>query len=502
METMISFLLFMFLLLSVILYLPLQFSIKRIRKTGFKIYPLMGILPELVKNRHRFLEWNAEMLSYCPTNTVVHRFYGKAHDVITANPSNVEHMVKTNFDNYPKGERVTSPFVDLFGQGLFNSDGDVWKVHRKTTSYGINAKLFRNFIMESVVVDVETRLVRFLERASVTGQILDLQNVLERFGFDNACKLAFDVELGSLEGDGSAAGLQFKRAYERSSRISVIRLMYLSPFLWKLKRFFKLGSERRLKESITTVHRFADNIIRSRIDGTMRDNGDDFLSQLIGNDISGQSPEFLRDMILTFILATRDTVSSALTWFFWFVYSRSGIKLNILKELESIRVRNGKNIGESYSLDELRDMHYLHAAISETMRLYPPIPIESRTCLKDDVLPDGTFVRKDSTLSYNAYAMGRMESIWGKNCHEFRPERWLENGIFRPESPYLYPIFNAGPRMCLGKDVAFIQMKYIAAAVIERFELNIQKDKCPELLLCLSLRMKGGLPVTVGVKKN
>lgn len=52
--------------------------------------------------------------------------------------------------------------------------------------------------------------------------------------------------------------------------------------------------------------------------------------------------------------------------------------------------------------------------------------------------------------------------------------------------------------MCLGKDMAYNQMKSIAASVMERFEFDVQaKDTSPEHLLSLTLRMKGGLPVKV-----
>jgi cytochrome P450 len=52
--------------------------------------------------------------------------------------------------------------------------------------------------------------------------------------------------------------------------------------------------------------------------------------------------------------------------------------------------------------------------------------------------------------------------------------------------------------MCLGKHMAYIQMKSIAASVIERFKIDVQnKDKCPEHVLSLTLRMKSGLQVRV-----
>ncbi|KAK4378106.1 hypothetical protein RND71_004402 [Anisodus tanguticus] len=103
-------------------------------------------------------------------------------------------------------------------------------------------------------------------------------------------------------------------------------------------------------------------------------------------------------------------------------------------------------------------------------------------------------------MSYQTYSMGRMENIWGKDCCEYKPERWLdENGVYKQVSPFKFPVFHAGSRMCLGKDMAYIQMKSIAASVLEMFEFDVQleKGKIPEYVLSLTLRMKGGLPVKV-----
>ncbi|KAH7864814.1 hypothetical protein Vadar_034154 [Vaccinium darrowii] len=88
------------------------------------------------------------------------------------------------------------------------------------------------------------------------------------------------------------------------------------------------------------------------------------------------------------------------------------------------------------------------------MRLYPPVQFDSKFCQEDDTLPDGTFVKKGTRVTYHPYAMGRMERIWGPDCLEFKPERWLENGVFRPVSPFKYPVFQAGVRVCLGKELA------------------------------------------------
>ncbi|KAK9122626.1 hypothetical protein Sjap_012228 [Stephania japonica] len=476
-------------------------------KSILRSYPLLGTLPQFIKNRHRFLDWATEILASSPTNTLTFHRPGGIHGVSTANPLVVEYILKTNFHNYPKGPRFTSYLHDFLGQGIFNSDSHLWKLQRKTASFEFNTKSLRNFAAENVKFELQSRLLPLLHNSAHTNTPIDLQDLLERFAFDNVCKLAFNVDpkcLSSLslssqhdEKNHSVVGADFMQAFEDAATLSAGRFMYALPNLWRLKKRFNIGSESRLKESIKTVHEFADRIIRSRL--ASRDGsglGSDLLSRFItsGHD----SPELLRDIVISFILAGRDTTSSALSWFFWVLASRPDVERSVVEELGEIRVRNGKRVGAAYSLEELREMNYLHAAITESMRLYPPVPVDEKECLEEDVLPDGTFVGKGWFVSYNTYAIGRMESVWGKDCKEFVPERWLENGTFQAQNAFRYPIFHAGPRICLGKDMAYIQMKAIAASVIEQFVVEIlEKDKPPAPLLSLTLRMKEGLTVRV-----
>ncbi|KAG6691003.1 hypothetical protein I3842_10G042400 [Carya illinoinensis] len=448
-----SFLIFFF-LLSIYIYLISNTSKKKPIHKGFNVYLILGTLPELLQNRHRFLDWTTKTLDKCPTNTSVFRRPGKIQGVITSNPSNVEHMLKTNFENYPKGDCIITLLGDFLGRGIFNSDGELW--------------------MENVTVETMTRLVPILSKAAETASVLNFQDILERFAFDNVCKLAFNVDPGCLGGDGTV-GAKFMRAFGDAATLSSGRFLYAIPILGKLKKFLNIGSERRLRDAIRTVHEFADDIIRSRLEQKV-DKDADLLSRFIANEAN--SPEFLRDIVISFILAGRDTTSSTLSWFIWLLSSKPDVERNILKELGKIRAHGGKNCGDSYTFDELRDMQYLHAAIKEAMRLYPPVPIDTKVCLNDDIMPDGTFVKKGWIVAYHTYAMGRMEGIWEKNCREFLPERWLENGVCRQVSPYKFLVFHAGPRICLGKELAYTQMKSIAASMIERFEIEVvNKDK-------------------------
>ena len=469
-------------------------------------YPVLGHLPQFLKNRHRFHDWMAEALTAVPANTLIFRRPGNIRGVITANPANVEHMLKSNFDNFPKGPRFRSILHDFLGDGIFNSDGHLWKVQRKTASFEFNTRSLRNFVVEIVQQETAARLLPLLKKCADEEQVVDLQDVLERYAFDNVCKVAFNEDPACLADGDVLQGLDklssFADAFRDAAELSARRFRYAVPGLWKIKKMLGIGSERRLKESISTVHDFALQIIRSRLKErriSSKPQADDLLSRFIALE-EEYSEEFLRDIVINFILAGRETTSSALAWFFWLLSSRPDVQQKILEEIASVRARISENCErEVFEFDDLREMQYLHAAITESMRLYPPVPVNSTLCQGDDVLPDGTEIKKGWFMSYHTYAMGRMEAIWGKDCKEYKPERWLDAaGMFQPESPFKFLAFHAGPRMCLGKEMAYIQMKSIAACVLEKFVVEVvEKDKCPEQMLSLTLRMKRGLAVRV-----
>ena len=205
-------------------------------------------MPDFLRNRHRYLDWITEVLSDCPTNSAVFRRPGKVPGIMTANPSNVEHILKTKFDNYPKGTLFITLLQDFLGRGIFNSDAELWKVQRKTTSYEFNTKSLRNFVMQNVTVEINTRLLPILSKASQTQRVLDLQDILERFAFDNICKIAFNVDPGCLNGDGTTGNTEFMKAFEDATTLSSGRFMYASPFLGRVKKYLNVGSERKLKD--------------------------------------------------------------------------------------------------------------------------------------------------------------------------------------------------------------------------------------------------------------
>jgi cytochrome P450 len=94
------------------------------------------------------------------------------------------------------------------------------------------------------------------------------------------------------------------------------------------------------------------------------------------------------------------------------------------------------------------------------LRLYPPVPFNTRTALKDTTIPVGggadrlspIFIPKGATVLYSVSAMHRRTDLWGPDAAKFVPERW-EGGKMRG---WQYLPFNGGPRICLGRELFII----------------------------------------------
>ena len=101
------------------------------------------------------------------------------------------------------------------------------------------------------------------------------------------------------------------------------------------------------------------------------------------------------------------------------------------------------------------------------LRFYPFVPQNYKYDIKDDTLPNVTFAPRGTTITYSIYWVQRLESIWGVNCLEFKLERCIKNGMFEPpHDSYMFVAFNGGPRIYLGKDLTYLQMKYIVVGIL------------------------------------
>nr|KYP68406.1 Cytochrome P450 86A2 [Cajanus cajan] len=497
-------------ILIALLVFILIHSLRQKKHHGLVTWPVLGMLPSLVTGlRTNMYEWITEVLiKQNGTFRFKGPWFSNLNCIVTSDPRNLEHLLKTKFPLFPKGGYFRNTVRDLLGDGIFNADDDTWQKQRKTASIEFHSTRFRQLTTESLFELVHYRLLPVLEASVKKSFAIDLQDILLRLTFDNVCMIAFGVDPGCLRLD--LPEIPFAKAFEDATEATVFR--FVTPTcVWKAMRLLNLGVERKLKKSIKGVDEFAENVIRTRkkelsleCEGTKQRS--DLLTVFMRlQDENGRpySDKFLRDICVNFILAGRDTSSVALSWFFWLLEQNPEVEENILSDICRV-VSQRKDIKREefdnslrFRPEEIKKMDYLHAALSEALRLYPSVPVDHKEVVEDDTFPDGTVLKKGTKVIYAIYAMGRMEGIWGKDCMEFRPERWLRDGRFMSESAYKFTAFNGGPRLCLGKDFAYYQMKYAAASIIFRYRVKVVENHPVVPKLALTMYMKHGLKVNL-----
>jgi fatty acid omega-hydroxylase len=411
----------------------------------------------------------------------------------------MEHILRTKFDNYPKGPEWQTAFHDLLGQGIFNSDGETWLIQRKTAALEFTTRTLRQAMARWVNQTIKNRLWNILDKAVTEKHSVDLQELLLRLTFDHICGLTFGKDPETLSPEMPEN--PFAIAFDTATEATLQRLLY-PGILWRVEKLLGIGAERRLKKSLEVVETYMDDAIAARKENP----SDDLLSRFMKKrDVEGNHfpISVLQRIALNFVLAGRDTSSVALSWFFWLVMNHPEVEAKIIKEISAILTETRGNdrqkwLDEPLVFDEADKLVYLKAALAETLRLYPSVPQDFKYVVENDVLPDGTHVPAGSTITYSIYSVGRMKSIWGEDCMEFKPERWLspeEDKFEPPKDGYKFVAFNAGPRTCLGKDLAYLQMKSVASAVLLRYRLSLVPGHRVEQKMSLTLFMKNGLHV-------
>ncbi|KAM7266702.1 hypothetical protein ACFE04_004599 [Oxalis oulophora] len=428
--------------------------------------------------------------------------------VFTTDPRNVEHILQTNFSKYGKGKVLHEQLSDLLGDGIFTVDGDKWKHQRKLASHEFSTKNIREF-SSTVFKSNAIKLARMISKSAASNKTDDYQDLFMKSTLDSVFKIVLGVELDTMCGT-LEEGTKFSNAFDKASEITSMRVV---DVFWKFKKFLNIGSEAKLKINVKLVDDYVYKLINHKIEQVNNSSHDtlsmkkgDILSRFL--EVNERDPRYLRDIILSFIIAGKDTTATTLSWFLYMVCKHPDIQERIYNEVRKATkvsdISSFQDIADGINEEALDKLHYLHATITETLRLYPAVPLDPKICLSNDTLPDGFSVKKGDNIAYVPYTMGRMKYIWGDDADEFKPQRWLDENVkFILESSFKFTAFQAGPRICLGKEFAYRQMKIFSAILIGSFEFKLSDEhKVANYITMLTLNMDSGLHLYASQRRN
>jgi cytochrome P450 len=236
-----------------------------------------------------------------------------------------------------------------------------------------------------------------------------------------------------------------------------------------------------------------DGVIERLVSARRKDRKDrgDLMSHIVfATDEQGSmSDKQMRDELMTLIFAGHETTAHTLTWA-WYLLATNRTKLKkAQREID-------ETIGDRpIGVDDLRQLPYLEMCLKESLRQLPAVWIYAREAQRDLRLGD-YFFPKGAILAVSPLATGRNPKYFDQPL-EYRPERWTRE--FERQLPKgAYVPFAAGPRVCLGKQFAMMEMRIVLGTLIQNVDVNVLEGFEPDFVAELSLNPgERGMPMNV-----
>ncbi|KAK6125568.1 hypothetical protein DH2020_040690 [Rehmannia glutinosa] len=423
-------------------------------------WPLMKLMPTMYLKSHQLYDKITEILVE-NKGTILFKtsWFTNLDILVTSDPANVQHVLNSNYSIYQRGSEFRKAF-DFLGPAAFTKDLHEWREDKKFTHAFYKEIKFHKSTPKIIHHTLENGLLPVLDHVSQQNQVLDLQNLFNRYMLDATCLSATGFDLGSLRVDFPKAPL--------------------------------LDAMDDIAEAV------------KRIAAKNQETGDDFdvlkfyLAEAGGGSKGSKKHAekgFLVANIATLLFAGRDTSAGLLTWFFYLISKNPLVENKILEEIRQFSPPQKYLFSK---VEELSKLVYLHSVLIESLRLYPTVPVIIRDPTKEDVLPSGHKVDQTTKVFLCTYAMGRMPEIWGKDCNEFKPERWISGKEqVKHVASHIFLAFGSGPWACPGREVAFTRMKAVVATILHNFHVRVLDGQSISPSVSATLYIKHGFKATL-----
>lgn len=420
-----------------------------------------GLLKKLFTDRLALMSDSADVYG-----DVVRIAIGPKTMYLVNHPELAKYVLADNAANYHKGIGLQEARRAL-GDGLLTSDGDTWRKQRRTIQPVFQPKRISR--QAAVVASEVDALVKRLGERRGPVEILHEMTGLT---LGVLGKTLLDAELGGYE----TLGHSFEAVQDQA--------MFEAVTLSMVPEWLPLKKQKQFRTARDELRRIADDLVSQRLANPV-EGGEDVLSRLIA---TGSDRDGMRDELITLLLAGHETTASTLGWAFHLIDEHPDVAERLHDEAVSVL---GDRLPEH---EDLRRLTFTVAVVEEVMRLYPPVWLLPRVAQADDVI-GGYHVPAGSDVVVVPYTLHRHPEFW-TDPETFDPHRFdPENPAGRPR--YAYIPFGAGPRFCIGNSLGVMEAVFVLAMASRSLRLRKIPGYVVEPEAMLSLRVRGGLPMTV-----
>ena len=404
------------------------------------------------------------------------RFYfgGVKEAIVTTNPAVIQHVMKTNSENYHKSEIQVKRMGHFLGKGLLTTHGEEWRTQRRLIQKGFDRKQLD--ILSSIMQESLTESLRDFDTQAQRGSV-DIYPQLMRITFAMVGRSLFGARLK----DDDIALISHTISTVQEFMVRQTIQPYLNPW-------FSVSGELRRHDEMRTR---ADGILLAYIRRRRQEApGNDLLQILMDarySDGEGMSDGLILSESMQLLVAGHETSSNALSWLLYLLSSRPDCLEGLRREFDSV-------LGEApLTYSDVPKLAFATQIVQEGLRLYPPFWMVDRMALSDDSV-GALAIPRGSTVVVFIYGAHHSPQHW-ENPETFDPERFAKANE-KLHKPFTYLPFGAGPRGCIGGNYAMLQILMILSVLLRKYDLKLDPGQTIQARPMVILRPKHGIRMT------
>ncbi|EIW55368.1 cytochrome P450 [Trametes versicolor FP-101664 SS1] len=413
-------------------------------------------------------------------------------------------------DEFDVSEGATEAFNTVFGPSVVATRDSEHSKHRKLLNPVFSPRVLRETVplFHQVAQELVNNLLSTVGNNFVE---VELSETISRFSLEAVGRAALGYSFGPLAGHGT----DYSRALKMFGA-AFAQLVVWRPLLPWLKRTFPSWllrftvavlpwkALRRMRTVSDEIRGMASHVLQRKIallrlgdDAIVREvaEGKDLMSVLLRQNMQSHasgteslSEDGLIGQMSALLLAATDTTSASIVRAVHLLSERPRVQEKLRREILDASTPTGRGVSD-LDYDALAGLHYLDAVIRETLRLYPAFYMTHKVSTKDAILPlsapiegvDGRSIHElhvpaGTVVWSNIFGANRDPAIWGPDAAEWKPERWLSplpGTVADAHVPSVFAnlsTFSAGPRSCIGYNLALAEMRVALAHMSLAFD--------------------------------
>jgi cytochrome P450 len=391
---------------------------------------------------------------------------------LASNPDVIESVLGDNTGLFVRARNAQS-IRSLVGNGMVTSAGSFWQRQRRL----LQPAFHRQQIVASAE-QISTITERVINEQWQEGEVYEIDHQLVGLTMAIVGKTLFDVDVtDAIDTIGKAMEVAVRHFEIRSSN------MFIIP------EWLPTIDNLRYRKAVQDMNRIVFNIIEEHKNNPCHSR--DLLSVLLSlqdEDGTKMTDRQVRDEVMTFILAGHETSAHSLAWTCWLLAEHPDIEAKLVSEIESVLG------GRSPTYEDLANLKYTEAILLEAMRLYPAAWLLAREAVQDCEVA-GYQIKAGETIFMSPWVMHR-DSRFFEQPEVFNPSRWSGDFI-KHVHPCVYFPFGQGPRMCIGKSFAMMEMILILASIFQKFHMKLIPGQNVEVNPSMTLYPKNGIQIVL-----